>query len=91
MSEKPTPTFFTEKEFIAELAELRRSCGDKRFWARKPEEREAYISGLGFMYLNLFQDDGSKPTPEQVDKWATWYQSAMNEYNRRAMYLEIGL
>lgn len=80
---------FTEKEFQAELLEFRKHCGDKTFWAKTEEQREAMIGGLSFMYLNLVQDDGKLPTREQIDLWGQWFSDALDNYHRRQAMLTM--
>lgn len=91
MSSNTTSQPFTEKEFCEEVCRLREQMGDKRFWARPKEQREAYVSGLSFMYLNIDNEDGSKPTQEQLDKWAMIFDGTMVEYRRRELYVEAGI
>lgn len=85
-------TTFTEKEFFEEIHRFRQHLGDKTFWAKTPEQRQAMIDGLSFMYLNVMNDDGSFPSREKIDQWGNIFNQTLSEYTRRdSMTLMLAL
>jgi hypothetical protein len=80
---------FTEKEFQEEIHRFRQECGLKTFWAKTEEQRQAMISGLTFMYLNLVTDDGKLPGKDKIDLWGQWFSDALDNYNRRQAILTM--
>ena len=82
-------TVFTEKYFYEELGRFRQAMADKTWWARPEQDRDAWVSGLAFVYLQIQNDDGSNPTREQIDKWAMIFNATMREYNRRMFYMTV--
>lgn len=80
---------FTEKYFHEEIVRFRQAMGDKTWWARPEEQRDAWISGLALVYLQIQNDDGSNPKQEQIDKWAVTLDSTLTEYERRKTMLAL--
>jgi len=39
-------------------------------------------------YLNLDNEDGSRPTAQQLETWAAVFEAALMEYNRRGLFAE---
>lgn len=79
---------FTEQYFFDELLRLRQAWGTKDFWNLPEDKRQKMLDGLGFLYLNIVNDDGSKPDKEKIDEWATHYQATMTEYSRRELFIK---
>jgi len=84
-----TSQSFSESYFYEELNRFRQLLGDKTFWNKTEEQREACISGLTFVYLNTVPNDNSKASPELIQKWATQFDSAITEYARRGTYIML--
>lgn len=83
---------FTETYFFQEVCRFREMMGTRSFWKLAEGQGEAALNGLGFVYLNVDNEDGSKPTIEQIEKWARIYDSAILEYHRREfMMLQLSL
>lgn len=80
---------FTEKYFHEEIVRFRQAMGDKTWWARPEEQRDAWISGLALVYLQIQNDDGSNPSHEQIAKWAMIFDATITEYHRRQFYMTI--
>lgn len=80
---------FTEKYYLEELGRFRQHFGDKKWWALPEETRDACISGLAMVYLNINNENGTPVTKEQIEKWANWLTQATAEYNRRWAYINI--
>lgn len=78
---------FTEAYFNEEITRFREACGTKQFWALPEEKQEAMISGLSFCYLNIVNEDGSQPNREQIEKWATIFDAAIQNYNQRKTFM----
>lgn len=76
-------TTFTEKYFFSEIVRLRQEWGQKGFWERTDEQRQAMIDGLAFLYLNIVNDDGSPPNQAQIEQWGNVFNSTLAEYARR--------
>jgi len=80
---------FTEKYFLEEINRFRSECGLKTFWDKTEEQHEAMIKGLTFVYMNIVNEDGSQPSPEQIDKWGFIFNQALDNYNRRKTMLAL--
>ena len=78
---------FTEKYFLEEVIRLREMFGDKTWWVKPEAQREKCIDGLAIVYLNIENEDGSKVTPEQIERWAAIFESTVIEHERRKMML----
>jgi hypothetical protein len=80
---------FTEKYFVEELSRFRQHLGDKNWWTLPEDTREACVSGLGLIYLNINNEDGTPITTEQIEKWARWFTQATTDYNARWAMINI--
>jgi hypothetical protein len=80
---------FTEKYFREEICRLRTAWGNKDFWQKTDEQRERMLDGIRLVYLNIENEDGSKPTTEQIENWAGLFEATMFEYERRKMYVNF--
>jgi len=78
---------FTEKYFYEEITRFRKMLGDKLWWEKSIEQRNACIRGLSLIYISAVNDDGSPLSKEQVEKLADHLTATLNEYNRRAFML----
>ena len=78
---------FTEKYFFEEIRRFRDAFGNKEWWKKSEEQRDAWISGLSLVYLNINNEDGTNPTKEQINKWATIFQVTVEEYERRKLFM----
>ena len=67
---------------------FRQHMGQKDFWKRPEQERQVCINALTFVYLNLDNEDGSRPTAQQLETWAAVFEAALMEYNRRGLFAE---
>lgn len=83
-------TYFTEKEFFAQIVEFRKLMGDKRFWEKDIYTRQLAIDGLGHAWLNTRGDNGELPTKEQNDRWAEMHFATIEEYTRRERMVLFG-
>lgn len=73
---------FTEKYFYEELGRFRQAMGNREWWMN-PDNREACVKGITFVYLNLVNEDGSLPSNEQITKWGSIFNATMSEYAQR--------
>lgn len=78
---------FTEKYFLEEIVRLRQLFSDKTWWAKTEEQRDNCLKGLSLVYLNIENEDGSKVTSAQIEKWANIFESTMVEYEQRKTML----
>lgn len=69
---------FSKAEFFTELGRFRELFGDKKFWAKSSEERQAAIKGLMHVYFNI--DPKVDIEKEAV---ATGLHAALYEYGKR--------
>jgi hypothetical protein len=86
-----TSQSFPESYFYEELGRFRETIGDSRFWEKDEEKREAFISGLTFVYLNTVPNDNSKITQTHIDTWGMHFRQALDEYNRRGTLIIMQL
>lgn len=77
---------FTEAYFLEECTRFRAMLGERSFWNKGPEKCEAALRGLTHVYLNIFNDDGSSPSDEQMQKWAQHWEVLAREFNWRAAF-----
>jgi len=80
---------FTEKYFYEEVVRFREFMGNKLWWALPESKREACVSALAYVYLQIQNDDGSNPNRDQIEKWATVFGSVTAEYERRKTMLAV--
>lgn len=76
-------TKFTEAYFLEECSRLRQMMGEKTFWQKDEDHRDAALKGLFYVYCNIYNDDGTQGTPEQLQRWANILEMTTNEYARR--------
>ncbi len=80
---------FTEQYYFDEVLRFREGMGNKQWWEKTEEQRDAWIKGLALVYLNIENETGLRSTPEQIDKWATIFEATCVEYERRKTYMKL--
>ncbi len=85
----PTPTQdkFPESYFHSEILSFRDCFGNKEWWKKPEENREACLKALSFVYFNTVNEDGSAPTPDKIQQWFDLLEQTMNEYEQRKLML----
>jgi hypothetical protein len=61
---------FTEAYFLEECVRFRQSLGDATWWAKTEEQQQNYMSGLSMVYLNIENEDGSRPN--RANRFNDW-------------------
>lgn len=71
---------FTQKEFLAQVMNMRELMGNREFWAKDSETRQKAINGFNHCYLN------AGPLDKNM---ISYYVSTMKEYTLREGMIEI--
>lgn len=82
---------FSISYFKEEFVRLRGLMGSRDFWNKPDRVRQSALDGFGFVYLNLYNDDGSALTPDQIEHWANVYSATIAEFQRRELFHTVGI
>jgi hypothetical protein len=81
-----TDATFTERYFYDEICNFRELFQSEDWWQLSEDKRDKCVSGLAFIYLNINNADGSKPTEDQLETWAMILSATLSEYDRRKFF-----
>lgn len=75
---------FTLRYFMDESARFRQVMGNKPIMTNA-DQREAALKGYTHVYLNL------QCTDEELERAAITFEANISEFNRRVLFLEVGI